>query len=206
MIDHPQQNASSVPTPKTTWPTRWRLKREWYRSCYTFNWAHHPLCKTFQTDVLRIGNFHFCRSCTCVYIGIFTTLAAILWGMQPFREHQLAISASVIATTILLSFPAIYKKLPRLLRDLVRFGMGATIVLAISVFWTSYWPLAAGLVFVLFYFWRYYFRLRKIRRAKACQNCPEYGQGPTCSGTELQIASLRKYEEAATEILYSSFK
>ena len=176
----------------------------WYRSCYTFLWAHHPLCETFRADILRLGKVHLCRSCCCVYLGIAAAAALGVAYFSFFREHSLAILAAVLLPTLLFSFPKLYKNLPRFFRDLCRFGMGAMLPISVGLLATGDWPFAFVVGAVLFVFWRYYFRLRQERRAAICETCHEYGRQIHCSGTVYQAACLSAYQEAATELLYAS--
>lgn len=183
--------------------TRWRLKWLWYRSCYTFLWAHHPLCNAFRKDVLRLGPVRVCRSCFCVYLGILVATTVCLTFFSFFRNLGLPILLAVLISTLLVSYPKVYKKLPRPLRDLARFAMGTLLPLTGVLLWTSFWPLALITFVLLYFFWRYYFQLRKIRRETVCESCHEYGRQAHCSGTLHQATSLRAYEESATAFLYA---
>ncbi|MDZ7615665.1 MAG: hypothetical protein U1E05_01600 [Patescibacteria group bacterium] len=194
---------ASVPLPNR-WTLRWRMRWLWYRSCYTFLWAHHPLCETFREDVLRIGKVHLCRSCCCVYLGIVLAAVGGVVLFSFFREHSLAILAAVLLPTLLLSFPKLYKRLPRCCRDLCRFGMGAMLPVTFGLLGTGYWPLAFVVAAILWCFWRFYFRIRQERRATICDTCREYGRQNHCSGAIQQATCLSAYQEAATEFLYAS--
>ncbi|MDM8524016.1 hypothetical protein QUF80_11670 [Desulfococcaceae bacterium HSG8] len=57
---------------------------------------------------------------------------------------------------------------------------------------------------ILSFFWIIYFRERKTRKLKACDNCSEYGKGEICSGFRIQAQRIRRFEEEATEFIINS--
>lgn len=80
--------------------------------------------------------------------------------------------------------------------------MGMLFPLTVGFLWTSLWPLAFAVAALLYFFWRYYFKIRKNYRTSICTKCSEYGQQTHCSGAIYQANCLRSYEEAATKLLY----
>lgn len=174
---------------------RLKLKLLWLRHAYTFHWAHKPLCDRFIGDVLRIGPVHLCRSCVCAYAGI----AAGLF----FIPVSAALFFTALAAVIVFSAPPLYKRFPRILRDLLRFSSGALIPMGIRLSAGSLWAGLAGLA-VIVLFWYLYFKLRRNRKLKECNGCRELGQKGICSGFASQADHVRLYEHAATELLTAS--
>lgn len=177
------------------------LKLLWLRHAYSFLWAHHPLCERFREDVFQIGRVHLCRSCAAAYLGMATgviLLATTSLLSTPTLPMVLAIP------TVVLSHPRFYKRMPRLLRDLLRTSMGLLIVACGGLFLSGCYFTGAVLSVVLFAFWRFYFRLRHARRLAACNGCPELNGDGVCSGFARQAESVRTYERKATEMLYRS--
>jgi hypothetical protein len=180
--------------------TRLRMKALWLKHAYRFLWAHKPLCEKFAGDVLRIGKVHLCRSCVCAYSGIFGGILLVLLAPLPADALPGYFFAG-LAGVLALSAPPLYKRLPRRVRDLLRFAAGALIPLSILLaIQSSLWIGASGLA-ALFAFWLVYFRLRKARKLEACHGCPELGAGRICSGFEMQAEHLRRFEREATELL-----
>lgn len=103
-----------------------------------------------------------------------------------------------------LSFPHLYKKLPRFVRDILRLFMGFLfpfaiyITLAVNI-WLGALSLAA-----LFLFWLFYLKLRKKRKLQACDHCDELKAGSICSGFTMQAECSRAYEKQATRIVMNS--
>lgn len=180
-----------------------RVKWLWLRHAYTFNWAHKPLCERFKKDVLRVGGLYLCRSCTCAYAGLAG--GAVIALAAPLSDALwLALFPSILVAVLGFSVPPLYKRLPRRVRDILRFQAGALIPLALHVCISiQFWVGAVGLAAILA-FWCLYFRLRKIRKLCECDGCPELGSGDICSGFALQAGHVRRYESEATDLLLHS--
>lgn len=190
---------SGVPA-GTDFRTRVLLRLLWWRRAYSFLWAHHPLCERFRGDVLDFGGVRLCRSCLAVYCGMF--LATVAAATTPIPSAP-AFPFLLAIPTIALSHPGIYKRLPRVFRDVLRLSMGVLIVFCGSLFLAGHFFSAAVLLAVIFAFWRYYFRLRRTRRLAACEGCGELDRDGVCSGYAVQAAHIRLYESEATRLLYS---
>ncbi len=180
--------------------TRLGLKLLWLRSAWSFNWAHKPLCGRFREDVLRLGRLHVCRSCACAWGGVLLAAAAMA-VFTPTSEAFLVAYLGTLALVLGLSLPPLYKRLPRTLRDLLRMNGGGFIVVGAYV--TLFVSAPAGLVRLaaLVAFWWMYFRMRRKRKLRECDGCPELGGEQICSGFARQAEHVRRYEEAATELV-----
>lgn len=184
---------------------KFKLWLLWLRHSYRFRWAHRPLCERFRAGVLRLGRIHLCRSCVCVYAGLAGGLASCSY-FAALRESPTSWLLGLMVPTVVLSAPHRYMRLPRPLRDLLRFGMGFCISLCgCVVLWGSS-LVAVGCVGVLFLFWRMYFVQRRKRKADACRGCPEYGQASICTGCRTQADAVRAYETEATNLLLASHR
>ena len=167
-----------------------------FRHGWRYRFAHKPLCDRFAHDVLRIGPLHVCRSCTLLYAGIATGFAA--WALLPASPWALA---AALASVLLPSAPQVYTRLPRHVRDVLRFGAGLLLPMAVAVGVAGRLIPALGALAVMWGFWRLYFHLRLARRATACNGCPELNAGGICSGFAQQANAFRQYEEAASALL-----
>ncbi|MCP4548192.1 MAG: hypothetical protein GY835_17140 [bacterium] len=183
--------------------TRIRLQMLWLKHSWRFNWAHKPLCSRFAQDVLILGDIHLCRSCVCAWLGI---IVGIVLSVPPAGR---AIPAGgpllgLLIPLLTLSAPGIYKRLPRGLRDILRFLAGALPPLSLAVALDgSSWIGAASLTTLLL-FWRIYFHLRSDRKLRACAGCPQLDAESICDGFTLQATGARDYEQEASELVMRS--
>ena len=106
--------------------------------------------------------------------------------------------------TLALSGPWWYKKLPRVVRDLLRLSMGTMISLCVYLMVCRELLVSVVVIFVLIIFWRIYLKARIKRRLRACDGCEELSDNTVCSGCELQADGMRKYEHKATELYLAS--
>jgi hypothetical protein len=106
--------------------------------------------------------------------------------------------------TLVLSGPWCYKKLPRTVRDALRFSMGVMIALCGYLLFCREWMIAGPVMIVLFVFWRTYFKARRERRLHACDGCEELSDKGICGGCELQVDGARRYEQIATQLYLAS--
>ena len=180
------------------------LKWMWLRHTHTFNWAHKPLCERYRSGVLRIGRLYVCRSCLFAYSGILIGIIAALVYPTHLADLKLTRLLFVLVPVVVSSYPRLYKKLPRLSQDILRFVMGG--IIGIIPFLLIHRNFISGItcVFVMGVFWRIYFHQRKIRKLHACDGCPELELPEICSGFQHQSEAVRLYEIEATELLYRS--
>lgn len=76
-------------------PFRHRVYLDWLALChsYTYRFAHKPLCSRFRSDVLNVGGIFLCRSCTMIWLGLFTAIACCisLW-LSGSLENYIALT------------------------------------------------------------------------------------------------------------------
>lgn len=106
--------------------------------------------------------------------------------------------------TLALSGPWCYKKLPRIIRDLLRLLMGTIISLCVYLMVFRELLASVVIIFVLTIFWRFYLKARIKRRLHACDGCEELSDNTVCSGCQLQADGMRKYEQKATQLYLES--
>ena len=185
------------------WLFKIRLWWLWLVCSLQFRWAHRPLCARFRSGVIKIGSIHLCRSCVCVYCGILTcTILLIL--LQPSITGTVIILAVLGIPTLILSGPWCYKKLPRAIRDILRWAMGALIALCGYLLISRELIIAVPVAVALIIFWRVYFKIRRKRKLHACDGCEELADKGICSGCHLQADGVRRYEEIATQLYLKS--
>ena len=182
---------------------KFRLWWLWLVCSFHFRWAHRPLCARFRSGTIKIGSIYLCRSCLCAYCGILTcTILLILY--QPSVTKAVTLLAGLSFPTLTLSGPWCYKKLPRVIRDILRWSMGVMIALCAYLLICRELIIAVPVATVLFIFWRFYFRARRKRRLHACDGCEELAGKGICSGCLLQADGVRRYEDIATRLYLAS--
>ena len=185
------------------WAFRVRLWWLWLVCSFRFRWAHRPLCGRFRGDVVRVGGVHLCRSCVCAYCGMIIC-GVLLAALQPAVTTTGLSLAVVGMVTLVMSGPWCYKTLPRLVRDVLRWAMGAVIAMVGYLFACGELIIAAPAAAVLWVFWRVYLQKRRGRRLRACEGCEELEVRGVCSGCQVQAEGVRRYEEAATRLYLAS--
>lgn len=181
--------------------TRLSLKILWLKKTSYFLWAHKPLCKLYREDVLKIKGIYLCRSCLFVYLGgvLGLILALFLHLFQPGYSHAVLI---VLTFTVLpLSSPKFYKGLSRRWRDLIRLTAGILIIFIFSTVVEGHFFLVLIILLISSLFWKMYYRQRAKRKIEFCSTCAEHATAGICSGYQLQAASIREYEQEATDFI-----
>ena len=176
-----------------------------WRCTYRTRLSHKPLCEKFRPDALRLGSVYVCRSCFCVYAALLMTLImgtalAVLRPDSFSRSIHERLFAALLIGTLLLSSPPFYRRLPRVLRDVTRSGLGTTLGLLFLLPFCGRFLFFAVSAAILIAFWRYYFKLRANRRLAQCEGCPELEDGvdKVCSGYALHAEGARRFEECAS--------
>lgn len=172
----------------------------WWRYTYRFQLAHGPLCERFRRDVVSLGTIFVCRSCLLLYVTLFISLVGLVALKPEPRALQVAL-LGLGPSTIGLSFPALYRRLPRLVRDLLRASSGLLVAMALAVSYRGEWSFGAGCLgafLVLFYA---YSRIRARIRASSCAGCTEFADGAICTGYTKQAALIRSFEERMTDLV-----
>lgn len=176
----------------------------WIRHSYSFNWAHKPLCSRFRKDVIKLNRIHLCRSCIMSYFGIIISLLFLFSFNKIADRFGSVIFVIICLATLPLSHPKLYKKLHRSACDLLRFLIGFIIPLSIFLVLSKQYVTGITGIIILSIFWKIYFRERKIRKLKVCDNCSEYRKGEICSGFRMQAQCIRNYENEATNFIINS--
>lgn len=186
------------------WRTRFALAKLRLRHTYRFRWAHKPLCDRFRRDVFRFANVTVCRSCTMVYAGLAGGVVACLlfrYVLSPVAPWLLLVLGG---GTVVGSLPWWYRCWPRSARDILRFSLGLTIALCGYLILSGHLlPGLAGVV-VLAGFHKIYMTLRRARRLRACDGCPDLQEVGICPGYREQADHVRQYEIEATELLLAN--
>jgi hypothetical protein len=161
--------------------------------------AHHPLCARHQHETWRVGAVHLCKGCVSLGLGLFTgTAAVIAWSGAWITP----VAAALLPLVLLLSWPRLYARLDRSLRNIMRVALGWLIALgsfAIVNSFTYLWPLLP--VFIAL--WLLYKRNRQQVLANRCTGCPELGRG-ICSGYTVHARAQRAIEaELESQLLLS---
>ncbi len=180
------------------------LKWLWLSKTYSFLFAHKPLCSHFQEDTILVRGVYLCRSCVITYLGIIA--GCIITPVAGMSAKSISLFLLVLLlVTLPLSHPAIYKKMPRSLRDILRFNLG--VIISFSVLLPAYYheflfPLVV--IGISFIFWKFYYKKRSIRKIQFCEKCSEYQTEAICSGYQMQATLIREYEDKATEFKYKT--
>jgi hypothetical protein len=182
---------------------RWRARWSWWIRSGWFRFAHKPLCRRFEQDVIRIGRLRFCRSCAALAGGIFCGGAA--WAGGLLTGPALWVSAGLGLGLVTASLATSFERWPRPLRSLHRFATGCLPALALACGFEA--GTATGMV-ALAWTLTLYLRLRQRHRrtrAEQCAGCPELKRAGLCSGYRRQAVALRRYDQEMHEALTRRF-
>ncbi len=204
-----RENVGTVPSRHACRVARWgqsrfsrlRLKWLWFRHMGPVLFAHKPLCKYFTRDVIRIGSLRVCRSCACLYAGVI--VAAVTLGALHAAGWHVLISPLLLGLPLVLglSMPPIYRRMPRFMRDLLRFATGGLVAGGAFLLFTGNWQFGLPCLLALFVAWRYYRKVRRSLMSDPCLGCPELEHLTVCSGYAPQAERFRSYEEEASELI-----
>lgn len=161
---------------------RWlALKHGW-----PVRWAHHPLCSRHRHETWKLGRLYLCRGCASLGAGLFGA-SALVWTVGwAWCGWALALLGPLV---LWLSWPPWYARLPRLLRDGLRVGLGVAMVATTAVIAANpltAWPLLPAVLGC----WWWFRRTRTRVQARRCDGCPELGTG-ICSGFRLHAGISR---------------
>lgn len=171
-----------------------KYKIYWIRYCYPFLMLHKPLCKQFQQDVIIFfDKLFFCRSCFFVYFGLILSL---IWALSQSLELSVQCFIPLFLFVFIFSYPKLYNKFGRRIKDIVRFFngvmIGAIIVLGVrgQLFFSILMLL--GLFGI-----KKIYNIQRAKNAKdACVGCEELQHGRVCRGYKRQITEMLAFEEA----------
>lgn len=168
----------------------------WLRYCWWFTWAHKPLCPHFRQDLLYIGTLRLCRSCTVAYgAGLASALALWLYEFTP--EYVSVFYVCAFPITLILSWPPIYKRLPRINRDVLRALLGTLIPATVYIAFFGSTVLAVAGAGCFAFFWKAVSRKRQQHKLNSCEGCSELSLQHTCSGYKQQLVSIRRFQDEA---------
>ena len=102
---------------------RFFLKWIWFKHAGSFHFSHHPLCHRFRLNVFHLGQLHICRSCVCLYLGMFSGIF-LTWVFADLNTITNILLLVLGFTVVVLSFPPIYAHCSRGLRDVLRYLTG----------------------------------------------------------------------------------
>lgn len=185
---------------KTSFHQTVKLKFLWWKNTWWFQWAHKPLCDKFHKETFQFGRLHLCRSCTLLYTALMGALLLLCSVSLP--ADSFAFVAACLGLVLAASHPKVYQIWSRGFRDLWRAGFGFLLPLTLYTAWKVNWllpVLSAGLLWIV---WSWFSRVRSEVKSHKCENCPELNEEGVCSGYQRQSMAIRKYEEAATELVY----
>jgi len=177
------------------------LKTLWLKKTYSFYWAHKPLCAAYKEDVIKIKNIHLCRSCCCVYLGVILSFFFLVFRGSFHTGYSSTFLLASSSVTLLLSYPTLYKRLPRMLRDGCRFSVGVILVGTLYALFNGRIMLALAVILPSAIAWKIYYQQRGKRKLHVCYACNEYSQSEVCSGFRLQTKRIGEYQAEATEYL-----
>ena len=175
----------------------------WYKRLIIFLpvlFAHKPTCQAFRKDLFCIKGIYLCRSCSFLVLGFLLGVLSI--SFFDLTQYVLYIYLSIVigGVIFILSHPKLYKTLPRLIKDWVRFFLGWSIAnfLFLLIFKRFLlFTLALSLLFILRLV---YSEIRGKMKGKACDKCNEYYQDKLCSGFLLKAGLMKKYEDEVCRV------
>lgn len=164
--------------------------KPYLKFCGKYIFLHKPLCEKFRKDsFLFLNKIYLCRSCTFLYLGLFTALLLLkfipILSMKYFLIYAIAV--------IILSFPRIYANYNRFLRDIVRFNNGFMFGCLLLLTYRKSLIMFASALIIMLLVKTFYNKLR--HRVDICQGCPELIENTTCSGYTEQKEAFLKFEE-----------
>ncbi len=172
----------------------------WLRCLFPVVFSHKPLCDRFRADVLRIGPVHLCRSCVCLYSGLFWALAVVLSLRVDLEGLNIAL-AGILLTVIVASFPVWYIRFHRRVRDVLRFLLGCMLAVPVGLAVNGEWRSAGLFAGALLVMRVGYAPFHRGLNHAACQGCAELEGLTICSGFVKKAQCMKRYEEGLTSML-----
>ncbi len=168
------------------------MSRQWWAHTAWFQFAHKPLCERFAADVLRVGRWRLCRSCTFLYSGAAAT-AMVLVLAGPSNPAILTLLLGLLAPVVGLSWPVVYRRMGRRARDAIRCSTGVLLALWFALLLSGQLVAAAAIGSLAVWLAVLIHRRRRVAKRSACGGCSELGGGGVCSGYASQAESVRSY-------------
>lgn len=114
--------------------------------------------------------------------------------------------AVIFSLVLIASHPDLYKRNNRIVRDVLRTLLGASIGWPITMLFSQYWHISVVMIAVCWLLKSRYSAIRRKNKLQQCQGCVELNNDDYCSGFKFQVENVRRYEIEATEAKYKAMK
>jgi uncharacterized membrane protein len=170
-----------------------------------FHFSHHPLCNNFEQEVVKIGSWHICRGCLCVYSSMLFSLFITVF-LNPFITFSLGekfLLVLIVSSPTWIGF--LFKFNNRIIKDLLRFSLGLGWGIAIGELWLQpLWSDKFLIFFLMVIFWFVFRKVRSIQTGKKavilCDNCTALNDD-VCLGYKKKFEAERKYSREISDFL-----
>lgn len=170
-----------------------------------FYFSHHPLCKNYRQEIVKIGSWSICRGCLCVYSAMLLSLLITVF-VNPFISFSLNKKFFLV---LIVSSPTwiglIFEINNRIIKDFLRssLGLGWGIALGellVQPTWSN--KLIIFLLMVIFLL--VFRRLRSFQTSRKgiflCENCSELNIN-ACSDYKKKFEAERQYSREISDYL-----
>ncbi|MGA1792855.1 MAG: hypothetical protein ACMUHM_02795 [Thermoplasmatota archaeon] len=163
------------------------------RFCFPHMLSHHPHCRWYEKDVLRIGRLKFCWGCIVTYPAMIAALAVILaFGLQDeFEWWQFVIAGGVFGS---FEFISLWRKGRGIRHRTIKFflGLGLAFMLVGIFSIPIHIALRVLLLIHLYLLASLFASLRIFAMEKKCKRCSWMGNWNRCPGFEEMNSRLEK--------------
>ena len=136
-----------------------------------FFFSHHPLCKNYNKEILKIHGYYICKGCTEVYTASFLSVLFLV-VFNPLKELNLI---QIFLIGFLSIIPSLignfYHFKTRLVKDLIRITLG--IGLGVGIFSFFAIPDLISKVEILIFMFIVYYVFKLTRSDQIGNLCPE---------------------------------
>ncbi|MDD4294613.1 MAG: hypothetical protein PHP69_03760 [Candidatus Omnitrophica bacterium] len=158
--------------------------------------AHKPLCVRFKKDVFKFGKIYFCRSCFFLYLGLCLCLLVNIFFKYLFYLSAYSFFFILMCfIVVFLSYPPLYKRLNRIIKDFLRFSLGGIVGNLMTLLFYGEYVYFALFCLVFWLIKHFYSAVRAGMKLNACDGCPELYRKGICSGYSPKVACMKKYED-----------
>jgi hypothetical protein len=164
----------------------WQQRAIEWRHAWPVRFAHHPLCARHRHETWKLGRLYLCRGCVALAAGITAGTTAVVGFGGPWFAAVAAVLTPIVLAG---SWPALYARLPRAIRDALRVLLGLWLTIGaatVASAWPWLWPVVPAVALA----WWAYRRQRQRVMARRCDGCPELGKG-VCSGYAEHARAMR---------------
>lgn len=170
-----------------------------------FYFSHHPLCKNYRQEIVKIGSWSICRGCLCVYSAMLLSLLITVF-VNPFVSFSLDKKFFLV---LIVSSPTwigfIFEINNRIIKDFLRsslgFGWGIALgELMLQPTWSN-----KLIIFLLMVIFLLVFRkLRSFQTSRKvfhlCENCTKLNIN-ACSDYKKKFEAERQYSREISDFL-----